>query len=182
MKTQEAEISTLNGDSVYLRTPLGIARISGNDKAITSIRIVDTLPGPEEIASDSVDSETGSINADLLMQASRELLDYFEGELKQFTFPMQPQGTPFQRSVWKRLQGIPFGKSMSYLELAKDLGDPKAIRAVAAANGKNPIWIAIPCHRIIGSDGSLVGYAGGLYRKKWLLNHESPNRQVALFE
>lgn len=79
------------------------------------------------------------------------------------------------------MQHIPYGKTLSYLELSKKLGDPKAIRAVAAANGKNPLWIIIPCHRVIGSDGSLTGYAGGLWRKKWLLEHESPATQQRLF-
>lgn len=175
MKTQEQENATLIADALYVGTPLGMACIYGNQTAITSIKLVDAIPDSHEIGS-------ASLNKELLFQAAQELTRYFEGSLQEFSFPMQPQGTAFQQSVWERLQKIPFGKSMSYLELSKDLGDPKAIRAVAAANGKNPIWIAIPCHRIIGSDGSLVGYAGGLHRKKWLLNHESPNRQVALFD
>ena len=87
---------------------------------------------------------------------------------------LHPSGTEFQKKVWQELLNIPFGKTCSYLELSKKLGDVKAIRAVAAANGKNPLWIVIPCHRVIGSDGSLTGYAGGLWRKKWLLEHENP--------
>ena len=83
--------------------------------------------------------------------------------------------------MWNALLNIPYGKTLSYLELSKQLGDPKAIRAVAAANGKNPLWIIIPCHRVIGSNGDLTGYAGGLHRKQWLLNLESPNPQQSLF-
>ena len=94
---------------------------------------------------------------------------------------LNPQGTELQKKVWQALVKIPFGKTTSYLELSKTLGDVKAIRAVAAANGKNPLWIVIPCHRVIGSDGSLTGYAGGLHRKKWLLEHENPLKQQSLF-
>jgi methylated-DNA-[protein]-cysteine S-methyltransferase len=83
--------------------------------------------------------------------------------------------------VWNELQNIPYGKTISYLELSKRLGDVKTIRAAASANGKNPLWIVVPCHRVIGSDGSLIGYAGGLHRKQWLLEHESPNKQQSLF-
>ena len=98
-----------------------------------------------------------------------------------FKTPIELIGTDFQKQVWKLLEQIPYGKTISYLELSKQLGDVKAIRAVANANGKNPLWILIPCHRVIGSDGSLTGYAGGLHRKKWLLEHESPHTQTTLF-
>ena len=94
---------------------------------------------------------------------------------------MNPQGTAFQQSVWNELLHIPFGSTRTYLEQTKQLGDVKAIRAVASANGKNPIWIVIPCHRVVGSDGSLTGYAGGIWRKKWLLEHESGAKQQTLF-
>ena len=94
---------------------------------------------------------------------------------------MNPEGTEFQKKVWNALVKIPYGKTLSYLEFSKQIGDPKAIRAVANANGKNPIWIVVPCHRVIGSDGSLTGYAGGIDRKKWLLNHESYAKQQTLF-
>ncbi len=94
---------------------------------------------------------------------------------------MDPVGSDFQKTVWKALGEIPYGKTISYMDLAKKLGDPKAIRAVAAANGKNPLWVVVPCHRVVGSDGSMTGYAGGIHRKKWLLNHESQNPQQSLF-
>jgi methylated-DNA-[protein]-cysteine S-methyltransferase len=103
-------------------------------------------------------------------------LDLFGFQLK-----LNPQGTPFQKKVWESLHEIPFGKTTSYLELSRKLGNQKAIRAVAAANGKNPLWIVVPCHRVIGTDGSLTGYAGGLWRKKWLLELENPSSQTSLF-
>ena len=111
-----------------------------------------------------------------------QLHAYFSGDLLNFDIPLNPQGTAFQQSVWKMLLSVPFGKTMGYLELAKKMGDAKKIRAVANANAKNPISIIIPCHRIIGSDGSLTGYAGGLHRKKWLLEHEQKTKQLSLFD
>ena len=116
-----------------------------------------------------------------LKEANLQLSEYFEGKRKEFSFKLNPKGTDFQQKVWQELLKIPFGKTTSYLELSKQLGDVKAIRAVAAANGKNPLWIVVPCHRVIGSDGSLTGYAGGLWRKKWLLEHENPSPQQSLF-
>jgi methylated-DNA-[protein]-cysteine S-methyltransferase len=102
-----------------------------------------------------------------------ELIGYFNGELRHFSVPILQEGTPFQQQVWEELAQIPFGKTISYLELAKRMGDPKSIRAVAAANGKNKLAIVVPCHRVIGSKNDLVGYAGGLWRKKWLLDLEN---------
>ena len=107
---------------------------------------------------------------------------YFKGTLKTFDMPLDMRGTDFRVKVWKALVTIPFGKTVTYLELATRLGDPKSIRAVAAANGANPIAIIVPCHRVIGSDGSLTGYAGGLWRKRWLLAHEQGEKQGRLFE
>ena len=106
--------------------------------------------------------------------AAREQLDaYFAGELEAFDLDLAPHGTPFQLRVWDELRRIPFGETISYSELARRLGDPKLVRAVGLANGRNPLSIVIPCHRVIGADGSLVGYGGGLERKKWLLEHEA---------
>lgn len=110
-----------------------------------------------------------------------QLQEYFEGSRTHFDIKLDPEGTTFQKKVWAQLQTIPYGKTVSYQKMANDLGDPKVIRAAASANGKNPISIVIPCHRVIGSDGSLTGYAGGLHRKKWLLEHESPVTQGKLF-
>lgn len=152
-----------------LKTPLGIATIQGNVKGIAAISISDT----SEILSNEIPSS--------LQKCVAQLQEYFMGKRTHFDVPLNPQGTEFQKRVWQALIEIPFGKTISYAELSKKLGDIKAIRAVAAANGKNPLWIIIPCHRVIGSDGSLTGYAGGLWRKKWLLEHENPSTQVSLF-
>jgi methylated-DNA-[protein]-cysteine S-methyltransferase len=110
-----------------------------------------------------------------------QLQEYLKGTRTHFSLKLNPKGTEFQKKVWKDLQNIPFGKTKSYQQMANEMGDPKVIRAAASANGKNPISIIIPCHRVIGSDGSLTGYAGGLHRKKWLLAHESPVIQGSLF-
>jgi methylated-DNA-[protein]-cysteine S-methyltransferase len=155
-------------ETVYIKTPLGIAKIVGDEKGISVISVVD-------------DGKISSTIPDNLKEAVSQLNDYFEGKRTDFTFNLNPSGTEFQQKVWKGLLEIPFGKTMSYLELSKKLGDVKAIRAVASANGKNPLWIVVPCHRVIGSDGSLTGYAGGLWRKKWLLEHENPSNQQSLF-
>ncbi|MGB5190967.1 methylated-DNA--[protein]-cysteine S-methyltransferase [Robiginitalea sp.] len=149
-------------------TPLGIARIRGSENGITEIRVSD-------------DPSLKRTIPDELRTVCTQLQEYFEGSRKIFEVPLQPGGTPFQKKVWEALLEIPYGKRISYMDLAKKLGDPKAIRAVAGANAKNPVWILIPCHRVVGTDGSLTGYAGGLHRKKWLLNHESPSGQTILF-
>lgn len=154
--------------TAFINSPVGIVSIVGDENGITQISV---------FSQGSV-SETIPIQ---LQEAVNQLNDYFAGNRKVFDFKINPQGTDFQQKVWQELLNIPFGKTMSYLDLSKKLGDVKAIRAVASANGKNPLWIVIPCHRVIGTDGSLTGYAGGLWRKKWLLEHESPNQQQSLF-
>lgn len=108
----------------------------------------------------------------LLARASAQLDEYFAGRREAFDLPLAPEGTAFQRAVWAVLRTIPFGVTWSYAQVARRLGRPKAVRAVGAANGRNPIGIVIPCHRVIGADGSLTGYGGGLPRKRWLLAHE----------
>lgn len=109
----------------------------------------------------------------LLIQCIEQLIQYFNGQLQRFQLPLNQPGTVFQKEVWIELTQIPFAKTISYLELARRTGDSKATRAVANANGKNNIAIIVPCHRVIGSNGELTGYAGGLWRKKWLLEHEA---------
>ena len=153
----------------YIETPLGHAKISGNENGIISVSIVDT----QDELSDTIPES--------LLDCAIQLKEYFNETRKTFDLKLNPEGTTFQKKVWKQLETIPFGKSISYLQLSKQLGDVKAIRAAASANGKNPLWIIVPCHRVIGSDGSLTGYAGGLYRKQWLLNHESEHKQQSLF-
>ncbi|RZJ72040.1 methylated-DNA--[protein]-cysteine S-methyltransferase [Flavobacterium sp.] len=156
-------------ETAFVKTPVGIARIEGDQDGISAISILD----------DSV--ETSAKIPKNLRKAVVELSEYFDGKRSEFTFAINPKGTEFQKSVWVELLKIPFGKTTSYLDLSKKLGDVKAIRAVASANGKNPLWIVVPCHRVIGSNGSLTGYAGGLWRKKWLLEHETPPTQQSLF-
>lgn len=112
-----------------------------------------------------------------------QLQDYFTGQLKKFTVPLHTPGTEFQQAAWKVLQDIPYGETRSYKQQAIALGNPKAVRAVAAANGRNRVSIVIPCHRVLGADGSLTGYGGGLDRKKWLLDHEGARgTQIGLFD
>lgn len=156
-------------DHAYLETPLGTAEIVGDDEGIISISISDKK---EKTASEIPDS---------LMDCIEQLKEYFEGERQDFNLKLNPEGTDFQKGVWKELLTIPFGKTTTYLKQTLALGNEKAIRAVAAANGKNPISIIVPCHRVIGTNGSLTGYAGGLWRKKWLLEHENPSGQTSLF-
>ena len=155
-------------ETIYINTPLGIAKIVGNSDGVSVISV-----GYEEKIWTVIPFE--------LQNAVSQLNDYFEGKRTAFDFRLNPHGTEFQQKVWLALLEIPFGKTVSYLELSKKLGDVKAIRAVASANGKNPLWIVVPCHRVIGTDGSLTGYAGGLWRKKWLLEHENPTTQQSLF-
>jgi methylated-DNA-[protein]-cysteine S-methyltransferase len=101
-----------------------------------------------------------------------QMIEYFQGQRRVFDLPVQQTGTDFQQSVWQQLIQIPYGKTISYMELARRMGDTKTIRAAASANGKNQLAIVVPCHRVVGSKNDLVGYAGGLWRKKWLLDHE----------
>lgn len=155
--------------TAYYKTPLGIAEIIGDNEGIISITVVD-----DEI-------KNSEATPSCLQDCVQQLDEYFRGTRTEFDLKLNPQGTDFQQRVWKELLNVPFGKTRTYLEQSKKLGNVKAIRAVASANGKNPLWIVIPCHRIIGSDGSLTGYAGGIWRKKWLLEHENPSNQQSLF-
>lgn len=154
----------------YLQTPLGTAYIEGDADGLQIVSITDT----------PIPAEFNSIPEDLAIGV-QQLTDYFAGKRTVFELKLNPKGTDFQKRVWEELLTVPFGRTMSYLELSRRLGDEKAIRAVAAANGKNPIWLIVPCHRIIGSDGSLTGYAGGLWRKKWLIEFEKGGLQGSLF-
>lgn len=159
----------MESKKTYYKTPLGTAEIIGNEQGIQSISVLDQ------------DIETSINTPEFAKDCIQQLEEYFAGERTEFNLKLNPKGTDFQQSVWGELLNIPFGKTRTYLEQTKKIGDPKAIRAVASANGKNPIWIIIPCHRVIGSDGSLTGYAGGIWRKKWLLAHENPVKQQSLF-
>ena len=154
-------------ETANFKTPLGIATIIGDENGIAKISIADQGKLSTEIPS-------------VLKEAITQLNEYFDKTRTRFTFKLNPKGTDFQQKVWEGLLEIPYGKTMSYLELSKKLGDMKAIRAVASANGKNPLWIVVPCHRVIGTDGSLTGYAGGLWRKKALLELENPTNQNSI--
>lgn len=149
-------------ETTYLETPVGIITITADQKAVTQVHFADRVP----------DSAVEKPQSALLKKALSQLSEYFAGTRTTFDFPIRPEGTAFQLRVWDELLKIPFGHTASYLEMARRLGDEKCIRAAATANGKNPLAIVIPCHRVIGADGKLVGYGGGLWRKKILLQHE----------
>ena len=142
----------------YLSTPLGLLKITASQKGVRSVVFV-------EQASVSEPNKLTDAVAD-------QLTHYFEGSLTQFDLPLEPQGTTFQQQVWQQLNAIDYGKVCSYRDIATAISNPKSVRAVGAANGKNPISIIVPCHRVIGANGALTGYAGGLERKAWLLRHE----------
>ena len=146
-------------DIGIVESPIGLIEIKATVGAITSLEFVE-LPGEDERRSPIVE------------EAIQQLSAYFDGTRRDFDLPLSLQGTDFQRLVWQQLLTIPYGQITFYHDLAEAIGKPKAVRAVGAANGQNPISIIVPCHRVIGSDGSLTGYGGGLWRKEWLLKHE----------
>ena len=152
----------------YYKSPIGNLRIISNERDIIKI----------EFTADFFKMKMIPIQ---IQNCIDQLDEYFKGERKEFKIGINPAGTEFQAKVWNELMRISYGKTVSYLDQAKALGDEKAIRAVASANGKNPIPIIIPCHRVIGSDGSLTGYAGGILKKQWLLEHEGAIQQRSLF-
>ncbi|OXB25417.1 cysteine methyltransferase [Flavobacterium tructae] len=157
-------------ETVYVNSPLGITKIVGDEDGIAIVSV-----------SDVGDNDISQTIPKVLAEAVSQLQEYFDGKRTDFDLKLNPKGTDFQQKVWKSLLEIPYGKTISYMDQTKKLGDVKAIRAVASANGKNPLWIVVPCHRVIGTNGSLTGYAGGLSRKKWLLEHENPSTQQSLF-
>jgi len=169
-------VKSLNPDYEYctLQTPFGKALLGWRPEGLAICRL---LKDSETLPEGIIPLEQPS---PLLAQARQELKEYFDQKRDRFSIELYPEGTPFQQKVWDALLQTEWGETMSYLELSKKLGDPKAIRAVASANGQNPLWIFIPCHRIIGSNGELTGYAWGLECKSWLLNHESKTPQLTL--
>ncbi len=147
-------------------SPVGCLRLIAGERALVGVYFPDHHPAPSIEAEDQDDHP-------ILEQAARELDEYFCGRRREFTTPLSLEhGTHFQRSVWSALEAIPFGSTRSYAELARAIGRTRAVRAVGAANGRNPISILVPCHRVVGADGSLTGYAGGTNAKRWLLTHE----------
>ena len=151
--------------TTYYQSPVGLLRISGTDQYINELAFIDT-------ADKIVDNTGNEALPPMAINAIEQLIQYFHGHRRIFELPLYQLGTEFQQKVWHELMNIPFGKTISYLELSRRLGDTKVIRAAASANGKNHIAIIVPCHRVIGSNSELVGYGGGLWRKKWLLEHE----------
>jgi len=145
----------------YYHSPLGWVEIKASHDAVTSLVFCDERKN---------DAYNGSA---ILTECVRQLDEYFSGRRTTFDLPVKQEGTMFQQSVWNVLAGIPFGATVSYGYVANMLNAPKSVRAVGAANGRNKLWIIVPCHRVIGANGSLTGYAGGLERKKWLIDHEA---------
>jgi methylated-DNA-[protein]-cysteine S-methyltransferase len=152
----------------FLRTPLGFLEINGTEKGICKIEFLNSRVRINRVPAS-------------LKPCVEQLKEYFKGERHDFTIELDLSGSPFQVKVWNELLRIPYGKTISYLELARRTGDMKALRAVGGANGANPVVIVVPCHRVIGKDGKLVGYGGGIKRKKWLLEHEHAFAQRDLF-
>ena len=166
-------MTTDNAFIVHVNSPIGLLQLCFNSKnELTKAQFKEeghSLPTANSFGIDEIEN------------AVNQFEEFFKGDRTSFDLKLSPAGTEFQKRVWNQLLKIPFGKTITYQQMANQLGDPKVIRAAASANGKNPISIIIPCHRVIGSDGSLTGYAGGLHRKKWLLEHESPSKQGLLF-
>ena len=158
--------------TTYFSSPIGLIEITGNEDGIASLYFVEE----KKIATAKVHES--------LKECVYQLEEYFNGIRKDFGLKLNPEGTEFQKRVWEKLLEVPFGKTATYLDISKKLGDANATRAVGNANGSNPISIIIPCHRVIGVNGKLVGYGGGLWRKEWLLNHENSavfGKQTSLF-
>jgi methylated-DNA-[protein]-cysteine S-methyltransferase len=143
----------------YLVTPIGILKITANDAGLLSVKFVDSREN-------KVDANGHTT------ECRQQLSEYFSGQRREFDLSLANSGTVFQQAVWGRLLNISFGETASYQQIAKQINNPQAVRAVGAANGKNPIFVIVPGHRVIGANGSLTGYAGGLDRKRWLLQHE----------
>lgn len=155
---------------MYYHSPVGLIKIVIIDACVNEIIFLDE---EEEVNLNEKEESINSIDNAVLKNCTKQLDEYFSAKRTVFQLPLQQSGTPFQQSVWNELIKIPFGKTISYLQLARRIGNVKSIRAVGTANGRNNLSIVVPCHRVIGSDGSLTGYAGGLWRKQWLLEHEN---------
>ncbi len=149
----------------YYDSPIGILEITGTEQGITGVHFVEKKQTPD-----------ASIPLPL-KDCCKQLYEYFVGDRKDFSLKLQFEGTAFQKKVWNQLMKIPYGRTVSYKEVAAAVNNEKAVRAVGSANGRNHIAIIIPCHRVIASDGTLGGYGGGLWKKEWLLNHEKKHRR-----
>lgn len=149
--------------TAFYSSPIGPLEVQCNDNSVIAIKFIDHAVPLSMVA--VLDS--------LFYQCFQQMDEYFAGNRKEFTFPTYQEGTDFQKQVWTQLQTIPYGVTISYADLSKQLGDIKKIRAVGTTNGRNKLAIVVPCHRVIGSNQQLTGYAGGLWRKRWLLDHEA---------
>ncbi len=148
----------------YFHSPIGWLEITAGDAGIHAVQFRDAPPAENELAEPPAHP--------LLSACAAQLAEYFRGARRTFDLPLAPAGTQFQQGVWQALRTIPYGQTASYLDIAVALGDPRAVQAVGRANGQNPLAIIVPCHRVIGRNGRLIGYAGGVWRKQWLLQHE----------
>ncbi len=155
-------------ERAFLKSPIGYIEVTCSEAGLRTLSFLDFRVKIQK-------------TPHKLVEVVRQLKDYFDGKLLAFDLPLDPEGSEFQKKVWKEVAKIPFGKTISYQDLAKKVGDPKAFRAVGGANGKNPLSVIIPCHRVIGANGRLTGYEFGLWRKKWLLEHENAFLQKDLF-
>ena len=156
-----------------LDSPIGRLRLVATDEGLSHLLF-------DQQVGEDMDSDGDPAQADdhpVLVAATAQLEEYFAGERREFDIPLDLTGTEFQRAAWSALAGVPFGETRSYRQQAEAIGRPKAVRAIGAANGRNPVPIVLPCHRIVGSDGSLTGYGGGLPIKEYLLNHEQAQSQ-----
>jgi methylated-DNA-[protein]-cysteine S-methyltransferase len=161
--SNDSSSNNLQLERLFLQSPIGNMRISGTEFGIHGVEFTDAF------------EETSSSLA-ILLNCRKELNEYFQGRRTQFSVKLDLHGSVFQKKIWHELMSIPFGKTISYFELALKYGDAKAVRTVGLANAKNPVAIIVPCHRVIGANGALTGYAGGLHRKKWLLELEGALR------
>lgn len=160
---------------IEVDSPIGAIVVASDRNAVTGLYMETRRHGPTDADTWELD-RTGDI--DVLTLAKIQLGEYFAGTRLSFDLPLGARGTDVQKSVWRQLSNIPFGETRTYGEIAQAIGNPKASRAVGAANGRNPISIIVPCHRVIGADGSLTGFGGGIERKKWLLAHEARVRSA----
>jgi O-6-methylguanine DNA methyltransferase len=151
--------------SIYYESPIGSLRITGNQKWVQAVEFCEH-PGPDAVGA-----------PECLQKARRQLDEYFQGKRSKFELPLMMRGTAFQKRVWAALRRVPFGRTLSYGGIARAIGQPHAGRAVGGANHRNPVVIIVPCHRIIGHTGKLTGFGAGLWRKRWLLNHEKKTRK-----
>jgi len=154
-------------------SPVGELVLTASDTGLTGIYFPTSRHGPPPVErADWVEDDGRQPATAILARARRQLEEYFAGTRTTFDVPLAPTGTPFEQRVWEALRAIPYGTTTSYGVLARQLGDPRATRAVGAANGRNPIPIIVPCHRVVGARGELTGFGGGIDRKRWLLEHE----------